>query len=120
MLSDRGAGLTTANREHPQVEILYFEGCPNYEDARFLVKRVAGELRVDPEIRLVQVPDAEAAARLQFLGSPTVRINGRDVEPGAEERRDFVLSCRVYRSERGFAGQPDEAWIRAAFERGQV
>jgi hypothetical protein len=98
----------------PCVEILYFEGCPNHAAARALVERVAAELQVEPEIDLVEVPDVGVAARLRFLGSPTVRVDGRDVEPGAEERRDFVFSCRVYRSERGLAGLPDEVWIRRA------
>ena len=98
----------------PHVEILYFDGCPNHEGARALVERIAADVRVEPEIQLVQVPDADAAVKLRFLGSPTVRVDGRDVEPGAEERREFVLSCRVYRSERGFSGQPDEAWVREA------
>jgi hypothetical protein len=98
----------------PRVEILYFEGCPNHEPARALVDRLAGELRVEPEIELIQVADPEAAVRLRFLGSPTVRVNGVDVEPGAEERREFVLSCRVYRGESGFSGQPEERWIRDA------
>lgn len=101
-------------RQGPRVEILYFEGCPNYEGARGLVERIAGELRAVPEIQLIEVPDGEAARKLRFLGSPTVRVNGRDVEPGAEVRPDFVLSCRVYRSEQGFAGQPPERWIRQA------
>jgi hypothetical protein len=98
----------------PRVEILYFEGCPNHEAARALVERVAGELGVEPEIEVVQVPDADAAAQLRFLGSPTVRVNGRDVEPGAEERGDFIFSCRVYRSERGLSGQPEVSWVRKA------
>jgi hypothetical protein len=98
----------------PHVEILYFEGCPNHQGALDVVERVAGELRLQPAIELVEVADAEAAAQLRFLGSPTVRVDGRDVEPGAEDRSDFVLACRVYRSERGVAGQPDEQWIRAA------
>jgi hypothetical protein len=98
----------------PHVEILYFDGCPNHEPAQALVERVAAELRVDPAVELVEVADADAAAKLRFLGSPTVRIDGRDVEPGADERHQFVLSCRVYRTARGLAGQPDEAWIRAA------
>lgn len=98
----------------PRVEILYFEGCPNYEAALALVERVASQVRVEPEIDLVEVPDAEAAVQRRFLGSPTVRVNGRDVEPGAEERSDFVLSCRVYRTERGLSGQPDSDWVRMA------
>jgi hypothetical protein len=101
----------------PRVEILYFDGCPNHEAARALVERVAAELRVEPAIELVEVPDAEAAVRLRFLGSPTVRIEGGDVEPGAEARSDFVLSCRVYRTEGGFSGQPDARWIREALTR---
>jgi hypothetical protein len=98
----------------PRVEILYFGGCPNHEPARVLVERVAAELHLDPSIDLVEVVDPDAAAELYFLGSPTIRVDGRDVEPGAEERHKFVLSCRVYRTERGLAGQPDEAWIREA------
>jgi hypothetical protein len=96
------------------VEILYFQGCPNHEATLELVERVANELHIDLVIERVGVPDNEIATRLRFLGSPTVRIDGRDVEPGAEERTDFSLSCRVYRSDQGVAGQPDEAWIRAA------
>jgi hypothetical protein len=98
----------------PRVEILYFEGCPNHEPARVLVERVASELRIEPELRLVEVTDPDAAADLRFLGSPTVRVEGVDVEPGAEARRDFALSCRIYRSAHGVAEQPEERWVREA------
>ena len=97
-----------------RVEILYFDGCPNHESARALVERVAAELRVEPAIELVEVVDPDSAADLRFLGSPTIRVDGRDVEPGAGERHEFVLSCRLYRTKRGLAEQPDEAWIREA------
>ncbi len=60
----------------PRVEILYFEGCPNHEPARALVERLATQLRIEPEIRLVEVADPEAAVALRFLGSPTVRVDG--------------------------------------------
>ena len=98
----------------PRVEILYFEGCPNHEPARALVERLASNLGIEPQIELLEVADPDAAVALRFLGSPTVRVDGVDVEPGAEERRDFALSCRIYRSERGVAGQPDERWVREA------
>jgi hypothetical protein len=101
----------------PLVEILYFDGCPNHEGALALVKKVVDELGIEAEIRLVDVPNQENASRLRFLGSPTVRIGGQDVEPGAEERTDFALSCRVFRTDRGFAGQPDERWVRDALLR---
>ncbi len=98
----------------PLVEILYFQGCPNHERSRELVERIAAELRLQPAIEMVEVADPEAAARLRFLGSPSVRVDGRDVEPAAEQRDDFALACRVYLSERGTAGQPGDALIREA------
>ena len=100
-----------------RVEILYFVGCPHVRHTRELVEQVARELRLNPSIELVEVPDAAAAARLRFLGSPTVRVEGRDVEPGAEARTDFALSCRVYPAEHGAAGWPEERLIRGALLR---
>jgi hypothetical protein len=101
----------------PLVEILYFDGCPHYERARTLVERVSHELGIEPELRLIDVPSDEAARRLRFYGSPTVSVDGEDVDPQTSERKEFGRSCRIYRTEAGFAGQPDERWIRDALER---
>jgi hypothetical protein len=100
------------------VEVLYFEGCPNHEPARALVEQVSRELAVHPEIRTVAVPDPETAERLRFPGSPTVRVDGHDVEPEADERDGFMLACRVYRSDSGFAGVPDERRLRGRLAAG--
>ena len=97
---------------NPVVEVLTFEGCPHAEPALDLVKRVVNELGVGADVRRVDVADPQAAAAHRFLGSPTIRVNGSDVEPGANERADFALSCRLYRTESGFSGQPDEQWLR--------
>jgi hypothetical protein len=98
----------------PRVEILFFEGCPNHQPALELVEQVAAGLLLQPTIELVEIADADTTTRLRFLGSPSVRVDGRDVEPGADERSDFVFACRVYRSERGFIGRPEADWIRDA------
>ena len=98
----------------PLVEILYFEGCPNHHPAIELVERISRELGIAPDVRLVNVPDEQAAQRLRFLGSPTIRVGGVDVDPQTEERDDYALSCRVFRTESGFSGQPDERWVRDA------
>ena len=101
----------------PLVEILYFDGCPNYEAALALVERISRELGLEPEVRLVNVRDQEAAERLGFLGSPTIRVGGVDVDPRTDERDDHALSCRVFRTEQGIVGRPDEQWVRRALAR---
>ena len=98
----------------PLVEVLTFEGCPHAEPALELVKRVLADSGLGATIRRVDVPDAEAAAAQRFLGSPTIRVNGRDIEPGVAERDQYVLSCRIYRTESGLKGEPDEQWLREA------
>ena len=106
--------MTDAYVSSRLVEILHFDGCPNYAETVALVRRVARQLGVAPVIRTVRVQDAAAAAALRFLGSPTVRVDGHDVEPGAEQRHDFAFACRAYRNASGYSGHPDEAWIRDA------
>ena len=98
----------------PLVEVLYFDGCPNRSAAQALAERVSADIGRDVEIRLVNVADPEAAERERFLGSPSIRVDGRDIEPGAEARTDYALACRVYRTDDGTSGQPDERWLRDA------
>lgn len=112
--NERGA-RTESSR--PVVEVLYFDGCPNHVPALALVERIAGELGLEPELRLVKVADQETARRLRFFGSPTIRVGGRDVDPSTEERGDYGLSCRVFRTEAGITGQLDERWVRDALAR---
>ena len=108
----RAWAVPTSTR--PRVEILSFAGCPYRDSARDLVERVVGELHIEADVELVDVADPEAAARLRFLGSPTIRVDGRDVEPGADERTEYALSCRVYATQGGLAGEPDARWLHAA------
>ena len=97
-----------------KVEVLTFEGCPNALSARELVERVLAESRIPVDVAYVNVPDPEAAERLRFLGSPTIRVKGSDIEPGADQRTEYVLACRIYRTERGATGVPDARWLRDA------
>lgn len=97
-----------------RVEILYFDGCPNHEP---LVARVPALLRaagIDAELVSRRVESEQEARALRFLGSPTVRVDGRDVEPEAATRSDYGLKCRLYRSAEGVSGQPSDQLIVAA------
>jgi hypothetical protein len=63
------------------------------------------------------VDTPEDAEREGLLGSPTIRVNGADVDPSADGRRGFGLECRLYQTDEGLARTPPESWIRSALER---
>ncbi|GAC1437611.1 MAG: hypothetical protein NVSMB51_12050 [Solirubrobacteraceae bacterium] len=97
------------------VEILYFDGCPSYARLLPRLRELVAEAGRDPQaIALRPIETADAAQRERFLGSPTVRVDGADVDPTAAGREDFGLKCRIYRSPAGQAAVPPERWIRAA------
>jgi hydroxyacylglutathione hydrolase len=98
----------------PVIEVLYSDGCPCYREAVALVERVRDEFGVTSEVRAVLIADQEAAERARFPGSPTVRVDGRDVEPGADPPTEITLDCRLYRHPHRLAGQPPEQWVRDA------
>jgi hypothetical protein len=105
-----GGGLTVSGLV---IEVLYVEHCPCVAAALSLVRRVCAELGVDAEVRTILIPD-QAAERARFLGSPTVRVAGRDVEPGVALAAEYTRECRLYRHEHRLAGYPQERWIRDA------
>jgi len=94
----------------PLIEVLYFAGCPNHEPTVDLAREVLGELGLEAEVREVAVETLEAAERERFLGSPTVRVDGKDIEPDAEDKAQFALGCRMY----GKGGVPPKELIMRA------
>jgi hypothetical protein len=101
--------------EQTLVELLYFDGCPGIDRVAPMVSPLAEAAGARVVQRRVETSDEAEAQR--FLGSPTVRVDGVDVEPGAEQRDDYGLKCRLYQTADGLAGAPDEAWIRDALRR---
>ena len=94
--------------------MLFIAGCPNYESAARSVKDALSTFGVEDEVVLTRISTSEEAERERFLGSPTVRIDGRDVESEAAGRVDFGLKCRLYRSANAFQGLPPADWTAAA------
>jgi hypothetical protein len=97
-----------------KVELLYFDGCPSYERLLPRLSVLVAGADPDAEVELRRVESIEAAERERFLGSPTVRVDGADIDPGAASREDFGLKCRLYRTEEGTSGLPPEEWVRDA------
>lgn len=96
-----------------KVEVLYFDGCPTYETATKTLQAVLAEEGKGAEVELVAVNSDVEARRLRFPGSPTIRMDGRDLFP-APEREDWRLGCRVYTTPQGLRGSPTTEMLREA------
>ena len=64
------------------VELLWCEDCPNHVATDALIREVLHELGLRAPVHRIEVPDEPTGNRVRFPGSPTVRVNGRDIEPG--------------------------------------
>lgn len=99
------------------IEVLYFDGCPNHEALVLRLRELLARTGVRSDLRQRRVESSEAAEHERFLGSPTVRVDGEDVEPGAGNRTDFGLKCRLYATPAGLQGVPPDEWVLDALAR---
>ena len=75
----------------PKLELLFAPGCEAIEGTVAMVNEVLRELKSDAIVTEVMVDTEEKTRQLKFLGSPSIRVNGFDIEPGAEQRQDYGL-----------------------------
>jgi hypothetical protein len=97
-----------------RIELLWFAGCPNHRTAEALLREVLAEEHLDAAIQRIEVPDEAAGIAVCFPGSPTIRVNGTDIEPGWEPCEDCTPRCRVYTTAAGLRGVPEREWMRSA------
>lgn len=97
-----------------RVEFLFWSGCPSHPSALADLRAAMEQEGLDPEQVFVrQMSTEEQAAGAGFVGSPTIRIDGRDVQPTGNEPTG--LTCRVYRRRDGrYSPNPDPADVRDA------
>jgi hypothetical protein len=79
-----------------RVEIFYIEGCPNFQPTVRVVEEALNQRGLSVPVVMTRVGDGDEAARIGFLGSPSVRINGLDIDPSARNSTRFGLTCRRY------------------------
>lgn len=82
------------------VKFLYYEECPSHEVALDRLRQVLAEEGIQAEIEIIKVETDEQAQRLRFIGSPTILVNGRDIDPPPSDAH-YALTCRAYRLEDG-------------------
>jgi len=95
-----------------RIEVLYFEGCPNYVPAVDRLKMVLWQEGFTTDVCEIEVRDESAAKTLKFFGSPTIRVNGLDIEADSRNVTETGLACRRYSG-----GLPSEEMIRTALKK---
>ncbi|HEX3103444.1 MAG TPA: hypothetical protein VHQ22_03285 [Terriglobales bacterium] len=100
------------------IELLYFEGCPNHAPVLQMLRETLDSLgRVD-EIHEVEVHTQAEAEAIRFVGSPSIRVDGLDIEPWARTAKTFGLSCRTYTNGSRYSGVPSSETLRRVIMEG--
>lgn len=99
-----------------KIEFLYFDGCPNYGEAHEVLKNLLRKEGVSDPIEVIHIKDEGQAREHGFLGSPSIRIDGKDIE---EDRRgdSALYGCRLYPSNSENQGLPPESMIVGAIRK---
>src|SRR5260370_29271494 len=97
-----------------KVQLFYFDGCPNHPPALERLRQILRQEGLPDHVEEINVASPEDAQALAFLGSPTIKINGVDVEPAARDSQAYGMACRTYPIAGKREGQPGEEMIRSA------
>jgi Domain of unknown function (DUF2703) len=98
-----------------KIEVLYFEGCPNHRPAVDRLRSVLKQEGLSADVAEIEVKDENAARALKFIGSPTIRVDGLDIEVSARAVEEAAFACRRY-----VGGPPPEEMIRSALREAQM
>ena len=94
-----------------RIELLYFDGCPGYEAFVPRLDELLARAGVKEPVQQRRVESDGAAQSERFLGSPSLRVDGVDVDPSAAGRADYALKCRLYTTEEGLCRAPPDEWV---------
>ena len=95
------------NEQKVKIEVQHFEGCPNYAEMITRVRTVIEEFNERIEYKEILVETPKLADQIKFRGSPTVLINGIDIE-NMPEPTEANLACRYYKKRLPTIGQIKE------------
>jgi len=109
--------ITQTPRKIVNIGVLFIEGCPGLSSIIDNIKEVIAEENVEANISFILIETSEDAGRLHFTGSPTVRINGMDIEPNMQTIKDYGLRSRHYYTDGKESGYPAKSMIRDAIKK---
>jgi hypothetical protein len=96
-----------------RIELLYYPECPSHERALELIRDALTLEGITADIEVIRIDTQEQAEQYQFVGSPTIRIDGREVQP--QPHLPYRLTCRAFQHEDGrLSPLPSLMTLRAA------
>ncbi len=101
-----------------RVSFLFYEECPSHDLALERLREVMAEEGIPDEVEVIKVETEEQVCGLRFAGSPTIRVDGQDIDPPSDSHNSyFALACRAYRLEDGrISPLPSKHMIRRALK----
>jgi hypothetical protein len=96
-------------KTNANVELLYFEDCASWKNALDILNATLENMDLAKDVSIIQVETYEEAVEHQFVGSPTIRLNGEDLFPTGQDQ--YALGCRVYQTPDGFRGWPTASML---------
>lgn len=102
-----------------KIELLYFDGCPSWIQTQDDIRSLLAEHGQPDTIDYIKVESNEDAQRQRFVGSPSVRIDGADIDPETPAS-GFNMECRLYWVDGRPVGIPPRQMLAEAIKRGLV
>jgi len=99
-----------------EIRFLFFPGCPYAESALKVLREALTEEGLDANVEVIAIETEEQAQRYKFLGSPSIQINGQDIEETRRKDPPF-FGCRIYEGGGEKTGIPPKAMILEAIKR---
>lgn len=94
-----------------EIEFLYSERLGKSADAEKALADALAATGVDAEITYTEVSDEEDARKKRFLGNPSIRVGGFDVEYAEREPTEYQAAMRYYSTVDGWKPCPPSTMI---------
>jgi len=98
------------NNKFKSIKLYYFDACPSWKESLTSLREALKEMGYEDNVDLIRVETYEDALSNKFTGSPTIKVNDKDIFPTKQE--NYALGCRVYKTPEGFKGSPTKEMLK--------
>ena len=99
-----------------KIELFYFRNCPSYKQTIRDLGKILKEKKINVKVEMVEIKSEQEAKKVKFIGSPTLRINGKDIDSLAGLSKHYGMRCRIYFYKGKISPSPPEEMIVKSLE----